>query len=213
MNMKFLASLITVFISAILIISFAPMFIQATYETQDMVNDNSGWARLKYVTNFTTDIDVKIEDDTVTLGGTAPQSGPIEDMIIWADNNLSVYIKDGTPYYIGNNSGTVTVGALSDSFHIIKGANNVRITDGGDTYTFPNSIWAYIPNATGGYANFMDGTESHLNEDNYTRPFVGGLLGIYTYNNYNSGGYDLVFTVDKNGDVISGADWVGNDSE
>lgn len=205
--------MITVFVSAIILFAFAPMFIQATYETEDRTNDGMGWARFKYATNTTTDIEVSINDGVLSLGGVSPQSGQIDDMIIWADNNLSVYIKDGTAHYIGDTGGGVITGALSDSFHIIKGANNVRITDNGTTYTFLNSSWAYIPNANGDYGSFKNGTPSHLNRDDYTRPFVGGSFGITTYNNINSNGYDLALVIDRNGDEISGADWVGNNSE
>lgn len=212
MKMNFVITLVTVFISAIVLFAFAPMFIQATYETEDRVNDNSGWARFKYATGTTTDIEVSISDNVLSLGGVEPQTGPADDMIIWADNNLSVFIQNGTARYIGNNSGTVTTGILSDSFHIIKGASNTRITDNGDTLTFPASSWAYIPNAKGGYGSFIDGVNSHLNNDNATRPFVGGLLGVYNYNSINSAGYDLKLIVDKNGDTISGAEWIGNNT-
>lgn len=213
MNFKIVVTMITVFVSAIILMSFAPMFIQITYETEDKVNDNAGWARFKYASGTTTDIEVSISDGVLSLGGVAPQSGPADDMIIWADNNLSVYVKSGTAHYIGNNSGTVTTGSLSDSFRIVKGATNVKITDGGDTYTFPASSWAYIPNANGGYGSFLNGSDSHLNNDNVPRPFVGGLMGVYTYNSINSNGYDLDLVIGRNGDVINGAEWVGNNTE
>lgn len=210
MNMKIVVTIVTVFISAIVLFSFAPMFIQATYETEDKTNDNVGWARFKYATGSTTDIQVSITDNVLYLGGIEPQTGPADNMIIWADNNLSVYIKDGTAYYIGNNAGTVTTGSLSDNFTISKLSNSVRITDNEDTYNFPASSWAFIPNAKGGYGSFLNDDDSHLNRDNISRPFVGYSSGVFTYNSFNTAGYDLNFIVDKNGDVINGAEWIGN---
>ena len=130
-------------------------------------------------------------------------------MIIWADNNLSVYLQNGTAYYIGKNGGTVSKGSLSDNFTISKLSNAVRISDNGNTYNFPASSWAYIPNANGGYGSYLGGQDSHINRDNINRAYVGGLLDFYTYNNVNSGNYPLIMSVNQYDDLITGASWSG----
>lgn len=208
MKMTFPITIISVFIGAIVLFALTPMFIGSTVDIETGTNDNVGWARFNYSTGTTASIEVKIDDGNLSLGGTAPQNGPADDMIIWADNNLSVYLQSGTAYYIGKNNGTITNGSLSDNFTISKLANGVRITDGGNTYNFPASSWAYIPNANGGYGSFLNGQDSIINSS--TSPvFVGGLLGVITYNNFNSEGYNLILDIDKDGDTLSGSDWRG----
>lgn len=210
MKMAFPLTIFSIFIGAIVLLALTPTFINSTIDIEERTNDNVGWARFNYSTNTTASIDVKIDDGTLYLGGPGPQSGNADDMIIWADSNLSIYLLNGTAYYIGKNGGTLLTGSLSDDFNISKLANSVRITDGGDTYNFPSSSWAYIPNANGGYGSFLDGQSSHTNNENPNGAYVGGLLGVTTYNNINSNGYDLIINVDKNGETLAGADWVGN---
>lgn len=209
MKMKFPLAIISVFVGALVLIALTPIFIGSTISIEERTNDNVGWARFNYSTNTTASVEYTIDDGNITIGGPAPQSGTADDMIIWADSNLSVYLKDGTAYYIGKNGGTVSKGSLSDNFTINKLSNGVRISDNGNTYNFPASSWAYIPNANGGYGSFLNGQSSKLTEG--TSPvFVGGLLDVITYNNFNSDGYDLVINVDKDGDNLAGADWVKN---
>lgn len=207
--MKFPITLLTVFVSVIILLALTPIFISSTYDSEDRHNDNVGWARFNYTTNKTADISVNISEGVVTLGGTAPQSGAVEDMFIWADNNLSVYLKDGTAYYMGKSSGGFVNGSLSGSFTISKDRNSVKISDDENNYTFPASSWAYIPSADGSYGSFINGEDSHINAQRVTRAYIGGLLDFYAYNNVNSGDYALNLIVLQDDDVISGASWSG----
>ena len=209
--MKFPIALLSVLVCSVILFSLSSVFIGSTYEKVQGTNENMGWARFNYATNTTTSVSVEISDGVLSLGGNVPQSGVVEDMIIWADENMSVYIKNGVPYYIGNDSGTFKMGSLSDSFTITKGANGISITDGEDTYSFPASAWAYIPNAKGDYGSYLDGQSSRLNSQNINRAYVGGLLDFYTYNNVNSGTYNLNLLVHKNGDTINGSEWNGGE--
>lgn len=212
MNMKFPILIFSVMIASILLFSVVPVFIGSTYSQEVTDNDNPGWARFNYSTGTTANINIVIDDGSIYLGGTKPQSGPLDDMIIWADNNLSVFIKDGGAHYIGNSAGTVTTGSLTDNFTISKTANNVKITDNGTTYTYPKSDWAYIPNSTGTYAFFENGTEVGLNT-NYQLATVGEFMGITAYNNIVS---DLNGTIVLNTDLddtsISYAYWGTNNN-
>lgn len=207
--MKFPLTLLTVFVCGIILLSLSPVFIASTYETEIRHNDNAGWARFNYSTNTSVDIPVSIAEDVLTLGGPGAQSGALEDMIIWADNNLAVYISDGRAYYMGYNGSSFVNGSLDDEFTISKTANNVIIQDGEDRYNFPYSRWAYVPNANGSYGSFDNGETSHIDNPNINRAYVGGLLGFYAYNNVNTGGYTLNLNVAQNDDVISGASWSG----
>lgn len=200
----------TALIAGLILFAFLPNFISVAYDSEVRENENAGWVRFNYSTNFSASIEYTIEESVLTIGGSAPQSGAVEDTIIWSDSYLCVYIKDGTPRYVGSNSGTVSTGTLSDNFTITKGANDTRITDGVDTYYFTKAIWAYIPNANGKFASFVSGEDSHIDNAAYTRPFVGGLLGVYAYNDMNTNGYDLYLDVDKDGYVINGGEWKGN---
>lgn len=209
MKMTFPLTIFSIFIGAIVLFALTPIFIGSTINIEERTNDNVGWARFNYSTGTTASVEYTIDDGDITIGGPAPQSGTASDMILWADNNLSVYLLNGSAYYIGKNGGTVSNGSLSDNFTISKLSNAVRISDNGNTYNFPASSWAYIPNANGGYGSFLNGQSSKLTEG--TSPvFVGGLLDVITYNNINSSGYDLVIDVDRNGDNLAGADWVKN---
>lgn len=209
MKMTFPLTIFSVFVGAIVLLALTPTFINSTTDIEERTNDNAGWVRFNYSSNTTASVEYTIEDGNITIGGPAPQTGTADNMIIWADNNLSVYLQNGTAYYIGKNGGTVSNGSLSDNFTISKLSNGVRITDGGNTYNFPASSWAYIPNANGGYGCFPNGQHTTL-KDGTAPVFLGGLLDVITYNNINSNGYDLVINVDKNGDNLAGADWVGN---
>lgn len=207
--MKFPITLLTVFVCAVVLLALSPVFIASTYETETRHNDNVGWARFNYATNTSVEIPVTIEDGVLSLGGPAAQTGTADNMIIWADNNLAVYILEGRAYYQGYNGTSFNYGALSDSFTIKKTSTGVIVQDGEDSYTYPYSIWAYIPNANGTYGSFVNGEPSNTDNPNINRAFVGGLLGFNTYNNHNSGGYSLNLNVHKNGNEISGADWTG----
>ena len=116
MKMAFPITIISVFIGAIVLVALTPMFIGSTADIETGTNDNVGWARFNYSTGTTASIEVKIDDGNLSLGGTAPQEGPADDMIIWADNNLTVFITGGTAYYLGKNGTTVTNGSLSGNF-------------------------------------------------------------------------------------------------
>ena len=209
MKMNYPLVIVSVFVASIVLVAMLPNFIGATYTTEERTNDNAGWVRFNYTTGKTATIDYTITGGNLLIGGPSPQSGTADDMIIWADNNLSVYIKDGGAYFIGNNNGNISTGALSNTFTISKLSNGVRITDGGNTYNFPVSIWAYIPNSNGSYTSFINGDDSHTNGNNVNGAFVGGLFDIVAYNNYDNYGYDVLsLQVDQSDDIISGADWV-----
>lgn len=206
--MNYPLSIMTAIISAIILVAFLPNFISTAYTTETVENENAGWIRFNYSTNLSASIDYEIEDGVLSVGGSAPQEGPIGDMIIWADTNLSVFINEGVPQYIGSYQGSVTSGSLSDTFTVTKGANDTKITDGADTYTFDKSNWAFIPNAGGNCASYLDGNETHMNETNFNRAYVGGgVAGVFAFNQYNTSGYNLVMVVDKDNHVIRGADW------
>ena len=202
----------TAIISVIILVAFLPNFISTAYTTETVENEGAGWIRFNYSTNLSASIDYAIEDDVLSVGDSAPQEGPVSDMIIWADTNLSVFINQGVPQYVGSYQGSVTSGSLNDTFTVVKGANDTKIIDGSDTYTFDKSNWAFIPNAGGNCASYLDGNETHINDSNFNRAYVGGgVAGVFAFNQYNTSGYNLVMVVDKDNHVIRGADWEYND--
>lgn len=205
--MKYPMIIITVMVGAIILFSFVPGFITATTHTEERTNDGAGWVRFNYSTSKSATIDVSINDDTLTLGGSAPQTGELEDMIIWADAHLSVYIMDGDAYYIGDNNGTVSAGQLSDNFTISKNFNGVKISDGEDLHPFPASYWAYIPNAGGNCAFFPNGTEITL-RNNYPVVAVGSFAGMSAYSNFGTrADIDLIRVDEVEDNVLSGIHW------
>ena len=205
MNMKYPMAIFTTVICAIILFAFLPTFVMAGNDHSIRENDGAEWVRFNYSTGTTATVEYEIDGANLIIGGTAPQSGPLKDMIIWADNNLCVFIQDEIPYYTAPNSS----GELSDNFTISKLNNGVRINDDGTILNFPASTWAYIPNANGTYAFFANGTSVILN-DNTTVASAGMFAYVFAYNdNVSVDGLGVSMQKVQDDNELSGVYWGG----
>lgn len=192
-------------VSILLVVNLVPALYSVTYKDVERENENAGWIRLSYSKS---DITVTFSvDNDITISGDDSQIGK-GDTILWADNNLAVFVKDGNAQYIGRNNGVLS-GELSDNFSISRNNIRTQITDGSNTYSFPSSQYAMMPNANGEYSSFIEGESARMDDTRKTNNYVGGLMGITAYNNMNDSIYELNMSVLKDGDVISGAQWMG----
>lgn len=192
-------------VGLVLIVNLIPALYSVTYKDVEKENDNAGWIRMAY-SNNSKDITVSINGG-ITISGDDAQSGS-GDTILWADNNLAIFVKNGTAQYIGRTNGTVS-GTLNDSFSISRNNIRTQITSGQDIYTFPSSQYAMMPDANGEYASFMNGDDTRMDNQKTTNYYVGGLMGFTAYNNINNSPYDLYMTVLKDGQSVVGAEWRG----
>lgn len=190
-------------VGIMIVVNVIPSLYSVTMKDVERDNENAGWIRLSY-TKADADIPVSIGSD-VSFGGANPQTGSLTDMIIWADSYLTVFIRNGSAHYVGKTTETVS-GDLGTDFSIMR--NNIRtvITDGSDTYTFPHSQYAMIPDSEGGYSSFMNGSDSVPQTH---QMFVGGLMGFVAYDGMNTTDYDLVLHRLYNEDDLTGAEWRG----
>ena len=193
-------------VGILLIVNFMPTLFSVTLKDVERENDDPGWIRLAYAKDGKT-VTVTV-DNGITIGGDDAQTGD-GDTIIWADSNLSVFVKNGQAQYIGKNNDTLS-GQLSDSFTISRTNARTQIIDGDDTYTFPPSQYAMMPDANGGYTSFLNGNDARMDSQKITNYYVGGLMGITAYNNINNSPYDLYMTVLKDGQSVIGAEWREN---
>lgn len=190
-------------VGIVLIANLVPALYSVTYKNVEGENDDAGWIRLAY-SNSSKNITVSINDG-ITISGDDAQSGS-GDTILWADNNLAIFVKNGTAQYIGRTNETVS-GTLNDSFSISRNNIRTQITNGQDTYTFPSSQYAMMPDANGEYSSFINGNDTHMDNQKITNYYVGGLMGITAYNDIDNSPYDLYMTVLKDDESITGAEW------
>lgn len=182
-----------------------PLF-SVTYTDEQRENDDAGWIRLAYTKegkNITYDI-----GNTITISGDDSQSGS-GNSILWADSNITVFVRNGIAQYIGKTTDTVS-GTLSNSFSISR--NNIRtvINDNGETYTFTSSRYAMVPDADGVYSSFIDGDDSTMKNQKITRYYVGGLMGITAFNDMNTSDYRLYMDIQYEDGKVTGAEWSGS---
>lgn len=190
-------------VGIVVVTNLIPALYSVTYKDVEKDNDDAGWIRLAYSKNNES-ITVTINNG-ITISGDDSQNGN-GDTIIWADSNLTVFVKDGEARYIGRNNG-VQSGNLSDSFTISRNNIRTQIQDGSDTYSFPSPLYAMMPKADGEYTSFFNGDETRMDDPKRTNNYVGGLMGITAYNNMNDSLYELTMTVLKDDESITGAEW------
>lgn len=193
-------------VGIVLVVNLVPALYSVTYKDVERDNDNAGWIRLTY-SKGNKDVTISIDDEIIISGGDS-QSGE-GDTILWADSNLTVFVKDGTAQYIGRNNGTLA-GELGNNFTISRNNIRTQILDGNDTYLFPSSQYAMMPDANGEYTSFLNGDDTRMDNQKTTNYYVGGLMGITAYNNINNSPYDLYMTVLKDGQSVIGAEWREN---
>lgn len=192
-------------VSILLVVNLVPALYSVTYKDVERENENAGWIRLSYSKS---DITVTFSvDNDITISGDDSQTGN-GDTILWADNNLAVFVKDGNAQYIGRNNGVLS-GELSDTFSISRNNIRTQITDGSNTYSFPSSQYAMMPNANGEYSSFIEGESARMDDTRRTNNYVGGLMGITTYNNVNDSIYTLNMFILKEDESVTGAEWRG----
>lgn len=190
-------------VGLVLIANLVPALYSVTYKNVEKENDDAGWIRLTY-SNSSKNISVSI-NDRITISGDDSQSG-WDDTILWADHNLAVFVKDGTAQYIGKNNG-VQSGVLGNNFSISRNNIRTQITDGSDTYTFPSSIYAMMPDANGEYSSFINGSDTRMDDPRTTNYYIGGLMGFTAYDDMSNSGYELDMIVLKDDESVTGAEW------
>lgn len=190
-------------VGIVIVVNVAPTLFSVTYDYVDRDNENAGWIRFAD-TKGGAEVSYTIGQEITVATATSVQSGS-GDTILWADDNLTVFVKDGMARYVGKN-GSVVAGALGNEFSIFR--NNLRtvITDGEDTYTFSSPRKAMVPNPEGAYASFLNGQESILKTP--YQHYVGGVMGFYAYDRMNTTEETLVLDVNKEDDTLYGASWV-----
>lgn len=196
-------SVIFATVGILLIVNFMPTLFSVTLKDVERENDDPGWIRLAYAKGGKT-VTVTV-DNGITISGDDVQTGD-GDTIIWADGYLAVFVKDGVPQYIGKNNSTQS-GTLNSTFTISRNNIRTQLIDGPDTYTFPSSQYAMMPSATGEYSSFIDGDSARMDDPKRTNNYIGGIMGITTYNNMNDSIYDLYMTVIKEDGSVKGAEW------
>lgn len=190
-------------VGLVLIANLIPALYSVTYKNVVEENDDAGWIRMAY-SNSSKNITVSISGK-ITISGDDSQSG-WDDTILWADYNLAVFVKDGTAQYIGKNS-DVQSGILGSNFTISRNNIRTQITDGSDTYTFPSSIYAMMPDANGEYSSFINGSDTRMDDPRTTNYYIGGLMGFTAYDNMNDSAYELDMIVLKDDESVTGAEW------
>lgn len=193
-------------VGIVLVVNLIPALYSVTYKNVEGENEDAGWIRMAY-SNSSKNITVSI-NGKITIRGDDSQSG-WDDTILWADRNLTVFVKDGIAQYIGKNNG-VQSGILGNNFSISRNNIRTQITDGSDTYTFPSSIYAMMPDANGGYSSFINGNDTLMDDPKITNYYIGGLMDITTYNNMNNSPYGLYMTILKEDKSVTGAEWGGS---
>jgi len=190
-------------VGIVLIANLVPALYSVTYKNVVEENDDAGWIRMAY-SNSSKNITVSI-NGKITISGDDSQSG-WDDTILWADHNLAVFVKDGTAQYIGKNNG-VQSGTLGNNFSISRNNIRTQITDGSDTYTFPSSVYAMMPDANGEYSSFINGSDTRMDDPRTTNYYIGGLMGFTAYDNMNDSAYELDMIVLKDDESVTGAEW------
>lgn len=194
--------------------ALAPIINMTTTTTTTVDNDGAVGLRMDKVSSgdFTINYGL-VGDDFTATNGTDTQV--IDDLcIIYADNNVAVWMDDSSIIMLGKDADNKTIDEkLSDesTITITKGSAALEITDGTITQTFPVPTWAYIPKSTGSYGFFLNETE--INTGGLPVQYVGSFAGVNCYNSINS--FDLPITLDAalTDSELSGARWIKQATE
>lgn len=162
-------------------------------------NEGAEWLKLGYAEG--TDFEFVITNDgaDVTVG---EQTGPLGDMIYYADENRVIFSKGTTMYLMtaGDNSNIYT---FNDSVSVTNSNGTITIYDGStviDTASSPAR--AYYPDASGGYGFFTNGNLNLL--ENELKVAVGSYAGVFAYNENIVTPDDVDLGLDMTGDYATG---------
>lgn len=203
--MRYAVVVITVIVSAIILFALMPVIGVANTETRTA--DNEGASDLKFSLekgkSFTRSYSLSDSMLTVT-GGTENITVLMHDMIVYADEHLSILSK-GYRFYLIADGYTSPAPSIGQMFTIKNDSSGTRITPGFGAdvgvLNFAKPSWAYIPNMDGGYAYFQNGTEVTLTEGS-----VEAVAGLYGgWGAYNRVAFDL--HTDRTEDAVSSAYW------
>ena len=203
--MRYAVIVVTVIVSAIILFSLIPIIGVANSETRTA--DNDGASDLKFSLekskSFTRSYSLSDSMLTVT-GGTENITVLMHDMIVYADEHLSILSKDYRFYLIADGY-TSPAPSIGQMFTIKNDSSGTRITPGYGAdvgvLNFAKPTWAYVPNMDGGYAYFQNGTEVTLTEGS-----VEAVAGLYGgWGAYNRVAFDL--HTDRTEDAVSSAYW------
>ena len=213
---KYSTILVSVLLAGILIGTVGiPIIDGIANDTNTVSNSGAQWVRMAYVTDdsdysFTVHMN---DNDTVTItNGDDVQTGPADDIILYADELHTVFIKDGVLCTLGENSvGDISGGPIDEGYDLtvkrVSGAVSMTARFGA---SWGSPTWAYVPISGANYASFgADAVPLHKTSSELA--VNGGFAGVYANHvgvwdvAYDFG---LVIDADVTADYINSVQWV-----
>ena len=212
---KILVSIVALLVAVVVFSASLPIFASVSMETVSAENEGGGELRYILVDShrqFSISLDEESDVLTVT-NGTDKQTITDTENYLYADSNFSILVNSDSIYLFGTGSDNEIVSTNLDiPVTVARVDGGVSVTDGVNTYSFGNPIYAYVPLSTGGYASYLADTEVTL-DSSVKDAFIGGYANTTAYNGMNTGNYNLVLQKDQDGNVLSGGQWVaGSDT-
>ena len=172
-----------------------------------IVNEGAGWLRLGYNTGGSIDLSYSVTDSVTATNGSDVQTGSFGDMVLFASDTATIYIDDGdVVVFTKDAQDNVTVGYLDDNFTVISDESSLTIDDAGSQYVCELPTWYYTPMTGGNYATFDDAgftVPADYSPIAISESFAG-VIGIGDTLSFD---VPLVYDLQKEGDIITGASW------
>lgn len=213
---KYSTILVSLLLAGILIGTVGiPVIDSIANETHSVSNSGAQWVRMAYVEDdsdysFTVHMN---DNDTVTItNGDSVQTGPTDDIILYADEYHTLFIKDGVLCTIGDSfNDYISGGPTVDGYDVTITRTNGTVTKTdrfGSNWGEPS--WAYVPITGGIYSSFgANAVPLHRYSEEVVA--VGTYAGVYAGQmgvvdvSYD---YGLVMDADVTADYINSIQWV-----
>ena len=213
---KYSTILVSLLLAGILIGTVGiPVIDSIANQTNTVSNSGAQWVRMAYVEDdsdysFTVHMN---DNDTVTItNGDSVQTGPADDIILYADEYHTLFIKDGILCTVGDSfNDHISGGPTVDGYDV-----TITRTDGTVTKTdrfgsnWGEPSWAYVPITGGIYSSFgANAVPLHRYSEEVVA--VGTYAGVYAGQMgvvdilYD---YGLVMDADVTADYINSIQWV-----
>ena len=213
---KYSTILVSLLLAGILIGTVGiPVIDSIANQTNTVSNSGAQWVRMAYVEDdsdysFTVHMN---DNDTVTItNGDSVQTGPADDIILYADEYHTLFIKDGVLCMIGDSfNNYISGGPTVEGYDVTITRTNGTVTKTdrfGSNWGEPS--WAYVPITGGIYSSFgANAVPLHRYSEEVVA--VGTYAGVYAGQMgvvdilYD---YGLVMDADVTADYINSIQWV-----
>lgn len=198
-------TILAIAVAGVVLGASLPLVASIGTETVSVENEGAQWVRMAYVTdNSDYSFSVSIGDNVTITNGANTQTGEYEDMVIYADSDVAIFISGDDVIVTGSDGENTDYRLLGDNFTVSRSSGSVSIQDGDDNLAMGSPTWAYVPIGTGNYSSFANGG---LERDSSPLVAVGSFAGVYCYNNYVTPDVGLVMDANVTSEYITSVRW------